>query len=50
MEVVERLSGVDLDNSLLNYLLTITLATGLGIVIDALSKKEKFSYLKYLYS
>ena len=49
-EVVERLSGVDLDNSLLNYLLTITLATGLGIVIDALSKKEKFSYLKYLYS
>lgn len=49
-EIVGKVSGVEVNNSLLDYLLTITLSTGLGILIDTLSKNKKYSFLKYLYS
>lgn len=49
-DAVNRAYGVAVNNSLLNYLLTIILATGFGIIIDTLSRKKKFSFLKYLYS
>ncbi len=49
-KVVDRLFGIKINNSLLNYLLTITLATALGFIVDALSKKKNLSFLKYLYS
>lgn len=49
-EFVFRVFDVRINNSLLNYLLTITFATILGFFIDWLSKKKMFSFLKYLYS
>ncbi len=47
---VNKLFGIKVDNSLLNYLMTIIVATILGIIVDWLSKKEKFTFLRYLYS
>ena len=49
-ETVRNVFGVAVNNSLLNYLLTALLATGFGIIIDALSRNRKFAFLKYLYS
>ena len=49
-KAVDRLFGINFDNSLINYLLTVVIATILGILIDRISKKEKWSFLKYLYA
>lgn len=49
-DFVRKISGVEIDNSLVNYFLTITIANVVGVVIYELSRKEKFSFLKYLYS
>lgn len=49
-KVIDRLFGIEVNNSLLNYLLTIIFATALGVIIDELSKKKSLSFLKYLYS
>ena len=49
-KILDRLFGINLNNSLMNYFLTVIIATILGLLIDYLSKKEKYSFLKYLYS
>lgn len=49
-KAVDRLFGININNSLINYLLTVVITTILGILIDCLSKKEKWTFLKYLYA
>lgn len=48
-KAINLIFGVDIFNSLLNYLLVIIIATALGVAIDKLSKKKGFSFLRYLY-
>ncbi len=47
---INKFFGVNLNNSIINYILTVVIATIIGVLIDYLSKTKKFSFLKYLYS
>lgn len=45
-----KISGISINNSLVNYSLTILAAAALGFIIEGLSHKKKTAFLKYLYS
>lgn len=42
--------NVELSNSLINYLLTIVIATYIGIVLEKLSHRDTLNFIKYLWS
>ena len=47
---IEIILKVNINNSIIDYFLTVIITTILGFVIDGLSRKEKFAFLRYLYS
>ena len=48
IEIAKNKTGIDF--SAFQFIITIVITTLLAIMIEQLSKKEKFSWLKYLYS
>lgn len=49
-EALESIFGINLSNSLINYFMTVFIATIFGILVDFLSKKDKWHFLKYFYT